>query len=99
MIIIMGSTAITAAAIMDPQGICPCNPSNNAMPTGIVLALWSIVNIKAKRNSLNEKINERINAENKPGKETGKIILLKIFNFPAPSINAALSRSLEIFDK
>jgi len=75
---ITGATAITDAAMIDPHGICPWTPSKRAIPTGMVRAELSVVSIRAKRNSLNENINDKMKAEKRPGFAVGYIILNKI---------------------
>ena len=89
----IGMQETTDAAMIYPQGNSPCSPWKSAMPTGTVLAAWSVVSISAKRNSLNENMKSKSTVERKPGKAMGMITWTSTFNLLAPSTRAALSMS------
>ncbi len=72
--IIKGIMTVMVAAAISPQGIS-WSPGKRTMATGMVLEAVVEVNVRANRNSFQEKINTKMAVAEMPGAHRGKSTL------------------------
>jgi len=91
-IIASGTVTVTIAAAFSTHGIV-YSPRNIVIPTGIVLAVSSVLIVNENRYSFHACINIKIAVVNIPGIANGRTTFVKACIFEHPSILAASSSS------